>query len=318
MSNTIIFGPTGHVGSATTRAAQQYGAKVFLAMRNPEKRIPHLSVEQEQAAGFERIQADLTKPDTIRAAVTKTGAKNAFIYVVFGTADNMRSSIEALKSAGIEFVVLLSSIAVQGESIDDLKSIPPSKFVGYAHAQVEISLAEIFGPRGFVAVRPGYFATNSMQWKTMITAGEVKILYPDAKFDWISPEDIGRVCGILAAGGSQAAREQNAISLYGPELISLRDAVAIMGSVFGKDIKVTELDEQDGLEAMKVSGIPEPVAKYLVKVLRRKMGLEESDELSDDQMHEKARDNILKYSGKMPTRFEQWTAENKHEFNILE
>ena len=316
MSKTIIFGPTGHVGSATARAAQQHGAKVFLAMRNPEKRIPHLSVEQEQAAGFERIQADLTKPDTIRAAVTKTGAKHAFIYTVFSTADNMRSSIEALKSAGIEFVVLLSSIAIQSESIDDLKSIPPSNFVAYAHAQVEINLAEIFGHGGFVAVRPGYFASNSMQWKTMIEAGEVKILYPDAKFDWISPEDIGRVCGVLAAGGSEVAREQNAISLYGPELISLRDAVAIMGSVFGKDIKVTELNEQDGLEAMKVSGIPEPVAKHLVKVLRTKMGLEESDELSVDQANEEAGDNILKYSGNMPTRFEQWTAENKHEFDI--
>jgi hypothetical protein len=66
---------------------------------------------------------------------------------------------------------------------------------------------------------------------------------------------------------------------------------------------------------MKVSGIPEPVAKYLVKVLRRKMGLEESDELSIDQAHEEARDNILKYSGKIPTRFVQWTAENKHEFD---
>jgi hypothetical protein len=89
-----------------------------------------------------------------------------------------------------------------------------------------------------------------------------------------------------------------------------------MGSVFGKDIKVAELNEQDGLEAMKVSGIPEPVAKHLVKVLRTKMGLEESDELSVDQANEEAGDNILKYSGNMPTRFEQWTAENKHEFDI--
>jgi uncharacterized protein YbjT (DUF2867 family) len=316
MSNTIIFGPTGHVGSAAARAAQQHGAKVYLAMRNPEKRIPRLSIEQEQVAGFERIQADLTKPDTIRAAVTKTGAKHAFIYVAFSTANSMRSSIEALKSAGIEFVVLLSSSAVQSESIDDLKRIPQSNFVAYVHAQVEINLTEIFGHRGFVAVRPGYFASNSMQWKTMIGAGEVKILYPDVKFDWISPEDIGRVCGALAAGGLQAAREQNAISLYGPELISLRNAVAIMGRVFGKNIKVTELDEQGGLEAMKASGIPEPVAKHLVKVLRRKMGLEESDELSFDQVYEEARDNVFQYSGNMPMRFEQWTAENKHEFDI--
>jgi NAD(P)-dependent dehydrogenase (short-subunit alcohol dehydrogenase family) len=112
---TIVFGPTGNVGFAAARGAQQHGAKVFLAMRDPRKPIPSLSAEQEAQGGFERVQADLTKPETIAMAVNQTGAKHAFIYVTFGTSDNMRSSIMALKSAGIKFVVFLSSDGIQSD-----------------------------------------------------------------------------------------------------------------------------------------------------------------------------------------------------------
>jgi hypothetical protein len=66
----------------------------------------------------------------------------------------MRSSIEALKLAGIEFVIFLSSVAVQG----DIRTIPASKIIPWAHAQVEINLEEVFGPTGFVVARPAFFA----------------------------------------------------------------------------------------------------------------------------------------------------------------
>ena len=122
---TIVFGPTGNVGFATARTAQRHGAKVFLAMRDLRKPIPGLSVEQEPEGGFERVQADLTKPETITMAVNQTGAKHAFIYVTFGTSDNMRSSIMALKAAGIEFTVFLSSDGIQS----DIRSVAPSDFI---------------------------------------------------------------------------------------------------------------------------------------------------------------------------------------------
>jgi uncharacterized protein YbjT (DUF2867 family) len=314
-SNIIIFGPTGNVASAAARSAQQHGAKVFLAMRDPEKPIPGLSLEQEQENGFKRVQADLTNPETVLAAVNETGAKRAFIYLVFGTSDNMRSSIKALKSAGIEFVVFLSSSGIQG----DIRRVQSTEFITWAHAQVEINLDEIFRADGFVAVRPGYFASNSMWWKTMISDGEVKIVYPDAKFDWISPGDIGRVCGTLLADGLHAvagADKLNSIYLSGPELMSQRDAVETIGREIGKNIKVTKLDEQDGLEwFVKDIGMPQAMAKQMINVLRMRTGGDGNDEIHETDTYKEAVGNVWKYARRQPTRFKEWVDENKQEFS---
>jgi uncharacterized protein YbjT (DUF2867 family) len=309
---TIVFGPTGNVGSATARSAQQQGAKVVLAMRDPQKPIPGLSVEQEAEGGFERIQADLTKPETIAMAVNQTGAKHAFIYAAFGTSDNMRSCITALKSAGIKFVVFLSSDGIQS----DIRSVPQSDFIAWAHAQVEVNLDEIFGPDGFVAVRPNYFASNALWWKKMISEGEVKMAYPDAKFDWITPEDIGRLCGTLLARGLQVfdGTDKNIIHLCGPELVSQRDAVGIIGRAIGQNINITELDAQEGLEMyVKGHGLPEPVAKRLIEVLRMRTEDEGSDKLY--HTYKEAKDNVMKYTGGQSTRLHEWVDENKQKFS---
>lgn len=154
---TIVFGATGSVGSATARTAQERGAKVVLALRDIQKPIPGLSAEQERAAGFERVQADLSEPETVAEAVRKTGAKHAFIYALLGrTPDNMRAGITALKDAGIEFVVVLSSGSIDSHILN--KS--PSMFVAVLHGQIEASLDDVFGSGSYVAVRPAYFASK--------------------------------------------------------------------------------------------------------------------------------------------------------------
>lgn len=70
--------------------------KVALAMRGPKKLLPYLSSEQEREGGCGRIEADLTKPDIVHTAVTRTGVKCAFINVAFGTPDHMNATIMAL------------------------------------------------------------------------------------------------------------------------------------------------------------------------------------------------------------------------------
>ena len=310
----IVFGPTGHVGSAVASSIHHNGAKmVFLAMRDPQKSIPGLSLDQEQERSVQRIEADLAKPETIHAAVEKSGAKRAFIYMINGTSDNMRSSIEALKSAGINFVVFLSSGAVDG----DIRSIPPSSFIAWAHAQVEINLQEVFGRDGFVAVRPDFFASNAMWWKRMISVGEIKLAYPEAKFDWISPGDIGRVSAAFLVEGLRAndgAGDRNFVHLSGPELLSLRDAFGIIGRVIGKDIKVTRLGEHEGVEVFeKEHGFPEFLAKHLINVLKTRA--DGSDGAYESTAYKEAASNVAKYTGRPPTRFEEWVKENIQEFS---
>ncbi|PKX90149.1 NmrA-like family protein [Aspergillus novofumigatus IBT 16806] len=306
----IVFGPTGGVGSATALTAHKHNAKVILAMRDTTKSIPGLTSEQESTGNFERVQADLTSPESIHAAVTKTGAKHAFIYLTFGTADAMRASIEALKGAGIETVVFLSSISVSIHG--DADAVPPSDFIAFSHAQVEVNLRDVFGD-DYVAVRPAFFASNSLWWKSGALGGEVKLAYPEAVYDYIAPEDIGSVAGTFLVNGLPAGEDgskKNSVELVGPEKMTIREVVGVIGKAVGKEVKVTQVDEQEALQDMiTVTGLPEPVANAILAQLRKQ---EESDGFFG--LPEEALGNVQRYTGRPSLRFHEWVDLNKEKF----
>jgi uncharacterized protein YbjT (DUF2867 family) len=309
---TIIFGPTGQVGSATARAVQSLGAKVVLALRDPNKPIPDLTIEQEKAGGYRRVQADLTKPETIEAAVRATEAKRAFIYLAYGSPDYMRQTIESLKASGVEFVVFLSSISVQG----DIRKVSTAEYIPYAHAQVEVNLDEVFGSDCYAAIRPGFFDSNALWWRGMIQEGDVKMAYPDAELDWISPDDIGKVAGTVLVKGIQAtegAEERTIIPLCGPKLVSQRDAVKIFGDVLGKKITVTEVDEKQGLEVMLENGVPEFAAGPIIESLRPKANGKDVFDPFHGEGHTKAVENLHKYAWAVSS-LEEWAKANRHIF----
>ncbi|TVY44428.1 Nitrogen metabolite regulation-like protein [Lachnellula occidentalis] len=254
-TKTLIFGATGAVGSATARTAQEHGAKVILARRCISKPIPGLTSAQEQAGGFERVQADPLDPDSVRAAVMKSGAKHAFIYAALQSTDYMRATIE-----------------------------------------IEKNIADIFGPQKWVRVRPGWFASNTSQWKPMIADGKVKILYPYATFELISPEDIGRGCGAIT--GRQ----------FDP-----RDAIAAIGKVLGRDIRVTALNEDVGFEKMANhfagAGVPESAtndaATFFITVLKGRIpGDTFTGCIYIGPAYEEGQNNILECAGQKATTFE--------------
>ncbi|KAJ5594965.1 uncharacterized protein N7459_001173 [Penicillium hispanicum] len=298
--NVIIFGATGAVGSSAALKAHQEGAKVSLAMRDPSKPIPILS-----GISAERVQADLTNPETIRAAVQQTGAKFAFIYAAFGTSDHMRSSIEALKEAGIEFVVFLSSYAIDSSPHrGDARAVPPSDFIPWVHAQIELVLEDVFGKDAFVAVRPAYFASNLHMMKNDIVKEDAVVRHanPEAEFDWISPYDIGQVAGAVLAHSTNG----HIVGLVGPERMSVRDALGHVGRVLGKEIKVTTIPKEEAVDGFKQHGIPPPVAEWLVNDVTETPGA-----FFRAPTYQEAAGNIQKYTQKDPVRFEQWIAENK-------
>lgn len=294
--NVIVFGATGAVGSAAALRAHKDGAKVSLAMRDPSK--PILSLDGIQ---FERVQADLTQPDTVKAAVLQTGAKAAFIYAVFGAPEHMRPAIQALKDSGIEFVVFLSSFTI----MTDIRAVPPTDFIPLHHAEVEIVLEEVFGDDSFVAIRPAYFASNILQQKLGIEEGEVKLPNPDAMFDFISPDDIGAVAGALLTTGQRV----RTVGLLGPEKLSLKDAVGVVGNALSKPITVTRISEEEAATVMVKAGIPPPLANWLIRnVVDHPNYFWQSSDAST------AINNIEKYSHNSPQRFEQWVENNKDKF----
>jgi uncharacterized protein YbjT (DUF2867 family) len=306
MSDVIVFGPTGKVASTAAITAQEHGATVWLAMRDPLKPIPGLTPEREQQGGFKRVQADLTKPDTVAAAVTAAGAKRAFIYVAPGSRDHMRSALTSLKTAGIEFVVFLSSYTISSQV--ELRDVPPSEAIAYIHAQVELSLDEVFGPENYVAVRPGGFATNILAFKDGIAAGEVKTFGSSLHLDGITPGDMGRVSGTILVQGPKNG--QRKVYLYGPRIMSQGDAIQIVGKVLGKDVKLTKLSQQEQLDQFLTSGMPKRFADYMVKILA---AAEEGDQIARTE-YETGVQNVQLYTGRPSVRFEDWAESNKELF----
>lgn len=302
----LVFGATGAVGSATARTAQSHGAKVFLALRNTSKPIPGLTAADERESGYERVQADLTQPDTVRDAVTKTGATHAFIYATIGASpDHMLSTAEALKASGIQFVVLLSSFMVQG----DLQKIPQSDIIGYEHAQIELSMRQVFGPQEFVSVRPAFFASNVFWWRSQILEdGEVKWVSPDMKMDYISPDDIGAVCGIVLVGAFEGEHE-SAIFLAGPETdLSVAGAIQTIGKVLNKPLKVTKVSADENVRVLGSSiGMPEPLARFLTDNFT-------SDEDTLRGITPDMRANLERYLKRPATRFAEWVELHRDEF----
>lgn len=297
-NSIIIFGPTGDVGSAVALQAYKEGAKVTLAMRDTTKSIPSLS-----GITADRVEADLTKPETVKAAVRQSRAKSAFIYAIFGTSDHMRASIVALKEVGIEVPVLLSSYSIQ----TDICSVSPDDHVPWVHAQVEISLEEIYGKDGFVAVRPNYFSSNILWFKAGILAGEVRHANPEAEYDWISPEDIGRVCGSILARGLK----HRILWLMGSERIALKDAVGVVARALGREIKVTRITAEEALDEFLKNGTPEHTARWIVRYITEDAGFE-----FKTTVVEEARGNVLKYTNRAPVKFDQWVNGNLARFEV--
>ncbi|KAL4752430.1 hypothetical protein BDW72DRAFT_171258 [Aspergillus terricola var. indicus] len=305
----IVFGATGDVGSAAARTAHSHGAKVFLALRDISKPVPGLTATEERNAGYERVQADLTQPETVRTAVSKTGATHAFIYAALGaSSDHLFSTAEALKAGGIKLVVLLSSFSVAG----DIRVIPQSDFIGYAHAQVELSLETVFGAQGYVAVRPAFFASNSLWWqKQIVEDGEVRWASPDLKLDYISPDDIGAVCGTILAGAFKGEHETS-VFLCGPATdLSVAGAIEVIGRVINKPVKLTKVSTDENIQVMvEKSGIPEPLARVLTDGFARE---NENQEMMHAQTPE-IRANISRYLNRPATRFSEWVERNKDKF----
>lgn len=309
MSTVIVFGPTGNIGSVAAQTAQKNGAKVWLAMRDTQKPIRGLTPEQEKAGGFERIQADLTKPDSVAAAVKTSGAKHAFIYLAHGSQDHMKATIEALKASGITFVVFLSSFTIGRNKLSD---ITPDELIPFIHARVEISLDEVYGPENYVAIRPGGFATNLLRYKGGLASGNVKMFGPNFKQDQITPTDMGRVSGTILAKGLPADGQRK-VFLYGPQVLPQQEALQIVAEVLGKKITISGMTPEQALEDYTAQGVPKPLADYMIKRLGDDSVTDET-EASWRAYYDKGVENVKKYTGQPATGFRVWLEENQDLF----
>ncbi|KAF5522954.1 Nitrogen metabolite regulation-like protein bik4 [Colletotrichum aenigma] len=295
----IIFGAAGAVGRAAAIEAHSRGARIFLAMRSTQKPIPGLPRELEEKSSFTRIEADLLNPDSIRNAISKSGATVAFTYLIHQAKDAMKSAFGAMKEAGIKRIVFLSSYTVY----PDREAAAKGKHaIAGLHARAEVSLVEAGLPS--TILRPMYFSSNISSEAEDVKNGEVYLLRPGAISDYLAPEDIGSVAGVKLA---QQTTESEIIPLCGPELLSQREAWEIVSKELGREIKIKEIGEDEFLSRQQV---PPPLARCLADYWLE--GEEASARYPADRYKE-ASATMTKYTGRESTTFPQWIKAHKSE-----
>ncbi|KAK4895645.1 hypothetical protein LTR49_028257 [Elasticomyces elasticus] len=274
-------------------------------MRDTSKAIPGLD---EKSGNFERVQANLNQTDSVAAAVKSSGATRAFVYLAHGLPDHMKSTFNAMKSAGITFVVFLSSftIAMSGPEPVDVQA---SEIIAYSHAQAELSLREVFGEDNYAAGRPGSFATNSLRYKAGIAASEVKLLGKDFPADGVTPDDMGEVSGTILALGPKNG--QRVVYLYGPDLLTQGSTVQVAGRVLGKAVKLASQEPEEALEQMTQTFGSKPLAEYLVR-----MNTERSYVGARFPHYDEGVENVQLYTGRPAMKFEDWVESNQELFSM--
>ena len=320
MVTAIVFGPTGHVGSVVAQAAHSYGAsKVVLAMRDVSKPIPGLTPAAEAARPFQRVRADFSDPASVAAAVTTTGATRAFLYIQHGSPDHMRGVIDALHASGIQFVVFLSTGTLL-RGTDLAATSPQTDPIAWAHAQVELNLRAVFGTKGFAAVRPAFFATNAFTWwGDALATGKVGMVAPDLMVDWITQDDMGKVCAAILGAGAVKDGDDEAVWLVGPQKVSLRDgAVAIARAAFPEngELEVKQITADEEIEAQIARGMPPPIARYLAVSLAELKDVQSAklDWVAEGDEWQAAVRAVQRYAGEPPMTLTQWIEKYKGGF----
>lgn len=310
--NVVVFGPTGTVGGITALEAHKRGAKVWLAMRDPSKTIDEIPGDVEKSGNFTRVQADLTDPASVAKAIKESGAKAVYIYLIHNSPDFTRGSLQAMRDAGVEYVVFLSSFSVKPDL--ELRQVLRENFIPFAHAQVEVAVEEIGFPY-FTSLRPAQFASNYFKNFLDRSSNPPRAQYirEDAIGDNIAPEDIGEVAGTVLVERPSDATE--VIYLCGPELMTAKQSWELVKKITGRsDIDTTPMQEEHYVEALIAQGMPPPAVKYIAKAMAE---MEDPKVMYPDALYGQGTANVKKYTGREATKFVDYLEAHKAEWQAL-
>jgi len=243
----LVVGASGAVGGAVVAGLLDRGERVRATSRTPQKLA--LSAEVEVFA------ADLDDPASFTDALT--GVERVFLYADLADPDALLATFAA---AGVRHVVVLSSSSVTFPgAAEDFNG---SRILRVEEAVVRSGLAYTF-------LRPGGFASNAARWSWGVKGESVVPLpYPDAVQAPIHEQDIADVAVVALTTDTLVGA---APVLTGPERLTLREQVALIGDVIGRPVAVIEQTEAES-SAMLSRFVPEVWVRQIIKDWREAVG----------------------------------------------
>jgi len=274
----LVTGASGQVGRRVVEQLGDVNADIRASGRSPGA-----------LGAADAVYADLTEPETLPAALA--GVSKVFLYAV---PDGVEGFLAAAEKAGVEQVVLLSSQTV-------VDAIPERRPIMEMHRAVEEAIASSGIPYTFL--RPENFATNILMWgwPEMIRAdGVLRFPYPESHSDAIHEADIAAVA---VKALTEPGHEGKSYFLTGPESITQREQLEIIGEAIGKPVRYEELTDAQAREALKPI-VPEWVMDAVVGYWAH-----------TDGVPAPITDEVLRITGAAPRSFKQWAADHAADFS---
>jgi uncharacterized protein YbjT (DUF2867 family) len=237
----MVTGASGAVGRLVVTGLLERGCDVLAVSRDPGR------------AGFpteaRAVAADLSRPETLAEALG--GVHTIFLNpaaVERGTEGLLALAVEN----GVPRVVLLSALTVEYPAGD------PAFAARFARLEQLVSASGLAS----TVLRSGDFAGNVRIWAPQIRAGNiVRGPYGEAATSPIDEQDLAAVATTVLASTDHVGRTY---TLTGPESLTQRDKVRIIGEAVGRELRFDELDPEVARATMLGAGVPPEIVARLL------------------------------------------------------
>jgi uncharacterized protein YbjT (DUF2867 family) len=271
----LVTGATGNAGGAVLRALVERGERVRALVREA----------RELPAGAEAAIGDLNRPETVASQLD--GVTAAFLLSGY---DGLHETLAAMRQAGVERIVLLSSSAAPSGDLGNA--------VARYHVLSERAVRESGIPWTFL--QPNSFMSNTHRWLPQLRAGDViRLPFAGVRVAPIDPDDLGTVAAVAL---TEAGHERRAYRLSGPESLLPAEQVAILGRVLGRDLRFQAQSDAEARAEMSATMPREYVDAF--------MSFFADGTLDESQVLP----TVAEVAGRPPQRFEQWATAHRADF----
>ncbi|QES51880.1 capsule biosynthesis protein CapD [Streptomyces venezuelae] len=274
----LVTGATGNIGSALLKELHARGVGPLRGLTRDVARAVF-------PAGVEAVEGDFAEPVSLEPALQ--GVRSLFLVSRLGSDADI---LEAARQAGVEHVVLVSSITVQTHP-----HLGP--------ADENRAVEELLKASGmaWTILRPTQFASNALMWAASIRGHEtVHAPYAETALPTIHPADIAAVARVAL---TEPGHHGRTYALTGPEPVTARQQVEAIAAALGREVPFAEISRRQAYAQMATIFGAE-AAEAVLDVT----GGDVNDELL------KVRDTVAQITGTPARPFRQWASENAHAF----
>lgn len=248
----LVTGATGNIGREVVNLLQDGDEQVVAITRNPATAALPASVQV--------VGGDPSHPQTLLSALrARHDIKTVLISPrALGDATAGEATAQLLKMAaeqGAERVVALSALTVEFGG----------GYRRFADAFKDVEDAVKASGMQWTILRSAEYDSNALAWAPQIRAtGAVRSAYGNVATSTIHPRDVAAVSALALVNGAFA---QHTYVLTGPQSLTQRERVHLIGEAIGKEIPWIELTPQQAKEAMLAQGLPADVPDRLLGYL---------------------------------------------------